>query len=101
MSWHSGSWPGLLALLLSPDPEDVQFCLSELWKDWQALQTCRAQGQGSLFLKNLALMSPLNLQPMADLQDLLAADGSGMTDSCLAMAKELALHLWGGWGQSK
>eukprot|EP00974_Lingulodinium_polyedra_P074567 7227006-Lingulodinium_polyedra.AAC.1 len=101
MSWHSGGWPGLLPLLYSDREEDVQHCLGTLQRDHRGLLKCQEQGaSGSLFLQNLAKLSPLKWRALEDLTDMLLPFG-GMAPGDLKEAKEWSMQVWGGWGQSK
>ena len=101
MSWHSDSWPGLLALLCSPLQADVDDCLVQLDNDNLALLTCQTKAAASLFLKNMARMSPLTNAVMSDLCARVLPLGRGMAPADLSYAQSLSRDIWSSWGQSK
>ena len=101
MSWHSNSWPGLLALLLSTNPEDARRCVKELVADWRVFAECKRLSTGSLFLANLCKYSVFSTRLMSEVVDLLPAVGDVMEEDCLQQLIELARHIFEGWGASK
>eukprot|EP00974_Lingulodinium_polyedra_P005403 508713-Lingulodinium_polyedra.AAC.1 len=101
MAWHSQSWPGLLALLCSNDPQDTARCLELLRTDWEALQACEEKARHSLVLQNAVAMSPLKARPMVELCEKLSHDDPPMAPTDASAAARLSYDLFSGFGQSK
>ena len=101
MAWHTEGWPGLLALLCSGRPEDDRLCCSLLATDWRAFCQCQELGRSSLFLRNLAKMSPFNTRPLSELVDKLPAQGDTLLPEDLEEVRALSKAIWSGWGQTR
>ena len=54
MSWHSHSWPGLLALFLAGDSATLELGCGKLREDFLAWQACKEKGAANEFLKGCA-----------------------------------------------
>eukprot|EP00974_Lingulodinium_polyedra_P104180 10082660-Lingulodinium_polyedra.AAC.1 len=79
MSWHTDSWPGLLALATSPTPQVQQSCVARLTKDYQAWLERSTYKKGSQFLRNATAMSPFNTVLMKEVAEALAKPMEGRT----------------------
>ena len=58
MSWHSSTWPGLLALFASDDPGDRQSALTQLSTDWKAFKDAKSIGASLLVYRSCAPSPP-------------------------------------------
>eukprot|EP00974_Lingulodinium_polyedra_P002648 248543-Lingulodinium_polyedra.AAC.1 len=102
MLWHSGSWPGLLALLQSQSKADRVGCLQTLLQDFQVWLECQDYGNSDNFLKSLAKNSPFATTWMNELGKLVAGSPNLAEDDQLLEDTQKATALvWMGWGQTK
>ena len=53
MSWHSASWPGLLALFCSDNEVVIEKAVDLLEEDVECLKQCKEKETGNLFFTNL------------------------------------------------
>eukprot|EP00974_Lingulodinium_polyedra_P099587 9645527-Lingulodinium_polyedra.AAC.1 len=101
MSWHTDSYPGLLALLCTGQAEDSARLVQELCEDYQAFLGLGALVETSTFHKNLQLMSLFHTRPLSELVDLLPAVGTTLPAGTLEFLQDYSRSMWSGWGQSK
>jgi hypothetical protein len=101
MSWHTDTWPGLLALLNSPSEEDKVACIEELNRDHCILLTCHTKVVGSVFYRNLCKVSPLAAKPMSEIRDLLTLTQPWMTPADRLALEAFSNKVFSSWGQTK
>lgn len=100
MVWHSHTYPGSFALLLSPDPEILQTFLATLQKDWAAWLKLQGQASQSPFWKSALRASPFQTTLVQEWATRLL-DPNRTKEEVLAEGAEAASLLFGGWGQTK
>ena len=71
MSWHSSSWPGQLALLLSPQQRHHDQALSALRLDFCAFIEAKEHAADSRFVAKMVQSSPFSTVLMAEAAELL------------------------------
>ena len=98
-SWHSDSWPGLLALACSEDLDDVQRCVQVLRCDFRAWSKAKELAGASTFLRNLADQSPFNTTLMGELG--LFAFATEDDAAVRETLRTVAMAVFRSWNQSK
>ena len=101
MSWHSGSYPGRLALFLSEDEEVFDSALVAFRLDHSCFQLACAQAAGDSFLGQVVRHSPFQTHPTKLLAELVDSEhGSGLPQ-LRERLRSYAREMFGGWGSTQ
>lgn len=99
MSWHSCSWPGLLAIFASSDEMEQQTGVDIFRDDLEAFREAERLAPGSEAIQKMVLKSPFQLTIMKEVAALVE---SGMPDKeILPTLNRFSLQIFSGWGQTK
>ena len=101
MSWHSHSWPGLLALLLAEDSATFNLGCKRLLQDFLAWWDCKAEGAANTFLRGCASRSPFATVLVQELSQVLATPSLRSVPDILGELREAARELFSTLGTSK
>ena len=100
MMWHSGRWPGLLALFASENVSDRIRALQNLKDSWAAFADARDKAKVSTFLGKVTMKSPFATTVMSEAAAVATDDSLG-EDEVLRRLDALAKSIFTGWGQTK
>ena len=102
MTWHTEGYPGRIALLLSTNKEEQAAFLARFKADHAAFQAASELQSGDPFLKSALRGSFFHTTLGAELADLLCPKHPTASEGHqLQEAVQVALDLFGGWGQTK
>eukprot|EP00974_Lingulodinium_polyedra_P092425 8954768-Lingulodinium_polyedra.AAC.1 len=101
MSWHWGSWPGLLARFASDNLQAKREALQLLRADWQAFVAARELQEAAPFLATLVRKSPFSTVLLKEIAAECCQEPFPPEAEVLETLQKVCTTIYRGWGQTK